>query len=94
MKEFGQTSLIIDIFTNDIATQSRLDYSLICAYIKSLWARKHDPDLDPAFLWFFEQVMVFNGELIESNVKKVVDNIFFTNNYFDFFGMLLPKGQG
>ena len=94
MKEFGQTSLIIDIFTNDITTQSRLDYSLICAYIKSLWARKHDPDLDPAFLGFFEQVMVFNGELIESNVKKVVDNIFFTNNFFDFFGMLLPKGQG
>lgn len=49
------------------------------------------PDIDPSLLQFLENILCYQYDLIENNIKMLVDNIFYTDLVYDFFGMELKQ---
>lgn len=45
--------------------------------------------LDPSLLCFLVDILSYQNDLIENNIKMIVDHIFYTDLVYDFYGMEL-----
>ncbi|KRX07408.1 MIR motif [Pseudocohnilembus persalinus] len=92
-KEYGQTQLVIDIYSNDLYTQQQISENMIDLFVHQIEKKVQQNVIDPSALRFFFKVISYQGDVIENNIKMIIDNIFFTKRAYLFFGMELKESQ-
>ena len=61
-------------------------------FVSSLRSKIINQQINPNYLKFLEQIIVFQKDLIDVNVQKLIDGIFFTSKIYDLLGMVVQKG--